>query len=169
MVKSKELNSYPQYRIYEDGRLECTTKYINRFPGFRAGTVNASGYICYSLGAGSRKIMVYAHRLVALAFIPKIPDKPLVLHRDGNPKNNKVTNLYWGDDRDNHKDMIKHGTTTKGVQNYHAKLTNEQVLEIWKKSKNISGVFLAKEYNVSRATISRIKNKTHWKSLLPQK
>lgn len=34
-------------------------------------------------------------RLVAKAFIGPIPPRTLVLHRDDDPENNRVENLYW--------------------------------------------------------------------------
>lgn len=44
------------------------------------------------------------HRLVAEAFIPKIAGKDFVNHKDGNPKNNQVSNLEWC----NHKENNNH-------------------------------------------------------------
>lgn len=40
------------------------------------------------------------HRLVAKAFIPQIPGKPQVNHKDGNKQNNHVDNLEWMDSRE---------------------------------------------------------------------
>lgn len=37
----------------------------------------------------------YVHRLVALQFIPQIPNKTFVNHIDNNPSNNCVSNLEW--------------------------------------------------------------------------
>ncbi len=35
------------------------------------------------------------HRLVAIAFIPNPLDKKEINHKDGNKKNNRLTNLMW--------------------------------------------------------------------------
>lgn len=64
-------------------------------------------------GGGYYKNLL-VHRLVCLAFNGEPPeDKPLTLHRDGNPLNNVPENLYWGDDADNSRDRHLHGRTTR--------------------------------------------------------
>jgi len=45
------------------------------------------------------------HRLVAEAFIPNPENLPCVCHRDDNPLNNHVDNLFWGTQADNIRDM----------------------------------------------------------------
>lgn len=50
-----------------------------------------------------------AHRLVALAFLPKIPCKLFVNHKDGNPKNNRVENLEWCDHFENNNHAFDNG------------------------------------------------------------
>lgn len=49
------------------------------------------------------------HILVALAFeLVKKPGDYLLRHYDGNYKNNCVTNLIWGTDKDNAADRKRH-------------------------------------------------------------
>ena len=39
----------------------------------------------------------YIHKMVALCFIPKVKDKPLVSHIDDDYSNNHYSNLIWSD------------------------------------------------------------------------
>lgn len=52
----------------------------------------------------------YLAVLVAEAFIPNPHSYPYVLHDDGNPYNNRVSNLKWGTHTDNMNDAKRHGT-----------------------------------------------------------
>lgn len=45
------------------------------------------------------------HRLVALAYTPNPDNKPCVCHKDNNPLNNHVDNLYWGTQAENMSQM----------------------------------------------------------------
>ena len=59
------------------------------------------GYYCYRLCNGGEHHHVYAHRLVALAFIPNPEGKALVDHVNGIKTDNRVENLRWATYTDN--------------------------------------------------------------------
>ena len=70
----------------------------------------ASGHLAVALMRDRKRKNMLVHRLVATAFIGLPPEgKPNVLHRDGNPRNNALGNLYYGDQADNAADMVRHG------------------------------------------------------------
>lgn len=72
--------------------------------------VKNSGYVSNNLVISKRKrVNVYRHRLVALAWIPNPENLPCVCHKDNNPLNNKVSNLYWGTQEDNVRQCINDG------------------------------------------------------------
>ena len=56
---------------------------------------NKSGYYNISLTNDNNYKTFKVHRLVALAFIENIENKPEVNHKDKNKLNNNVTNLEW--------------------------------------------------------------------------
>lgn len=55
----------------------------------------ATGYLVLDLYSDNKRIKVPVHRLVAEAFIPNPENKPTVDHKDGNRKNNTISNLRW--------------------------------------------------------------------------
>ena len=54
------------------------------------------------------------HRLVALAFIPNLENKPHIDHIDRNRSNNKIDNLRWSTQSENNSNRC----TGKGVNRY---------------------------------------------------
>lgn len=72
----------------------------------------------YVIASGKR---YGVHRLVAKAYIDNPEGKPIVCHKDDNPKNNHVSNLFWGTQKENMLDMVAKGrdsTWTKKIPNY---------------------------------------------------
>lgn len=56
---------------------------------------NRNGYVIVSLHINGKCCTRLVHRLVALAFIPKIYGKPDVNHKNGDKLDNSIDNLEW--------------------------------------------------------------------------
>lgn len=86
---------HPDYHITKDG--ELYSKKSGKWKLRKAKVVNGTGRVNVQLDGKNYKI----HRLVALAYIPNPENKPCVCHKDNNPLNNRVDNLYWGTQAEN--------------------------------------------------------------------
>ena len=122
--------------------------------------------LCLSYCGESRGFDV--HRLVAEAFLPNPDTKPQVNHKDGNKANNHVSNLEWVTGSENTLHALnKHLSPQIGESHSFAKLTRAQVIEI--KNRLAAGEqqkSIAKDYPVTRRTVSDIKTGRKWKSVL---
>jgi hypothetical protein len=123
------------------------------------------GHTQVSLCHNSQYIYPLVHRLVMLAFGPPAPSPGLmVCHNDGDPKNNRLSNLRWDDAKGNMADQTRHGTLRRGSQRNNAKLTEETVAEIRRMAAaGVKQRELAKRYGVSDIVVSFAVNRKTWK------
>lgn len=110
-------------------------------------------------GSGIRGDRLLVHRIILETFEgpPPAPDIQ-GRHRDGNPKNNALANLQWGDQSSNWSDSKRHGNHRR-----YSKLTVEQVAEIRRRhSGGDTGEALAREFSVSATQIRNIASGRRW-------
>lgn len=166
-LKGKYINesgNNNRYIIYDNGDLFDTK--LNKFC---TKSISHKGYVVYSIYLNGKSHTKSAHRLLMETFCPVENMENLqVNHIDCNKQNNDISNLEWCTQSENQKHAFSHGLISrKGIKNSQAKLSEKEVIEIanWLlDGKPIAQI--AKEYNVSKALISRIRNKTLWKDLL---
>jgi hypothetical protein len=104
--------------------------------------------------------IIYPHKAVLEAFVGPRPKGMEACHNNGDPFDNKVTNLRWDTTRNNQLDRIKHGTSNRGERCAAAKLTEAQVRAIRADTRLQREI--AAEYGVRENTISRIKSGKRW-------
>ena len=75
-------------------RWKCGEKLLTQRPDFK-------GYLKVKVRVNGQDKIVFVHRLVALAFLPKVKGKNMVNHKDGDKQNNSVDNLEWCDNSEN--------------------------------------------------------------------
>lgn len=111
-----------------------------------------SGHLSVSLGKalGSRTV----HSLVMLAFVGPPPDGMEICHGDGDPSNNRLTNLRYDTRAENCIDEYRLNRSPR------VKLTDDQVREIRKKADGGAGTIeLANQYGVLPSIISAVRHR----------
>lgn len=96
------------------------------------------------------------HRLVFTVFNGHIDEGLFICHKDGDPQNNRLENLYAGDQSQNMKDSVRHGTCSV------AKLTEKEVKEILLLRNKMLVKDIAFKYGVRRQTITNILRGHSW-------
>lgn len=97
------------------------------------GSKNPSGYIVVGLRTqDGRTVVTKAHRLVALAFLPRVEGKTLVDHANGKRDDNRLTNLRWASATDNRRNQHS-SKPSKGVKRpiEQLALDGETVVREW--------------------------------------
>ena len=103
------------------------------------------------------------HRLVLGAFHGPCPEGCEVMHLDGNPFNNKESNLRYGSPSCNSAFKIDHGTVVRGEEVKTSKLTQKEVDDIREEyNESVSMSFLSKKYGVCAVTVFKILNNLIW-------
>jgi len=127
------------------------------------------GYASFTTKIGGRlgeTFNLKVHRLVAMAFIENLLNKPEVNHIDGNRFNNIVSNLEWVTSEENifHAKTLSLFKTAEGVLNSQSKLSIDDVLFIRKSSE--SSRYLAAMLGVTHPTILRVKKGITYKDVI---
>lgn len=125
------------------------------------GAVDRKGY--GKLGSPDGRT-VSAHRIAYELANATTTAQWNVCHKCDNPRCCNPTHLFLGSRADNLKDMIAKGRNAKG-ERLSRKLTSQQVVSIRERyaSGLATGVQLASELKVSKATISLIVNRKAWR------
>lgn len=93
---------------------------------------------------------IKVHRLVALTFIPNPKDYPIVCHKDNNPCNNHMDNLYWGTQSHNMQQMVRDGRQRK------SKIANYKTEVLLLHSQGFSVSEIAESVAISKTSVNRI-------------
>lgn len=167
-VEYRQIAGLNGYRFGDDGSV--WTQYLR---GCRSGKigdwrqvtqyVNSSGHLFVRLiGLGPKS---YVHRLILQAFVGIAPDGMECLHRDGDPTNNRLSNLRWGTRGENCADTARHGRAHRGDRHRLSKLREEDIPEILRLKNdrpNLTSKDLGVLFGVNEATIRAVLSGRNW-------
>lgn len=120
----KEISAYKGYEASNMGNIRSMNRKI--FQWYRyvelkskpiKQTIGVSGYMECGICIEGKKKTMRVHRAVAIAFIPNPENKPQVNHKDGDKKNNLLSNLEWATRSENTQHAV-----TAGLWNGNGKL-----------------------------------------------
>lgn len=101
--------------------------------------------------------------MVLEAFTGPAPEGSLCRHLNGDPSDNRPSNLAWGTPAENNADMVAHGRSTRGTKNRHVKLTEDQARIVKRAAHTKANMArLARDFGVSVHAIRSIWYYGNW-------
>lgn len=149
-----DLRGFPGYRVSTTGEV-----FGKRFDERMSPEVGEQGHqrvMLYRDGTSRRELI---HRLVLSTFVREPKDGEQACHWDGDPGNNRLSNLRWGTPEENWRDRVAvgHGRSW-------SKLSPDQVVEIRARAATgTSAESLAPQYGVSGTQIRNIVRGDQWR------
>lgn len=151
------------YTLYENGDIinNKTNKKLNPF-------TNGVGYLRFTFYKNGKKVQKYLHRLLAESFIPNPEKKDFINHIDGNPENNKLTNLEWCTKSENaihaYKLGLKIANPSYGINNGNSILNDDIVNDIrYRYNNGEKQTEIANYYKVSKQVVYNVVHNKTWK------
>lgn len=126
--------------------------------------LDTKGYYQFSYTLLGKKRYTMVHKLMALAYLPKVEGTTEVNHKNGIRTDNRIENLEWVSRGQNIKhsyDILKR-KRIQGTMNRKAKLNDEKVREIKKMIGILTIREIAKMYDTHHSLIQGIKDGKRW-------
>ena len=151
------------YEVSNSGEIKSI--FYGKNPKILKKSKTTTGYYKIELSKNKKRKSFKVHRLVAIAFIPNIENKPNINHIDGNPLNNNIDNLEWCTQKENVIHAVEIGLKSK---TYISKNELRRLYLVEKKPVrkleeiySVSNTVICdrlKEYGIETRSISQSKN-----------
>ena len=115
------ISGFSSYRVTEDIKVYSVvhSKYSNP-------TLAKNGYLVFNLKSDEGKpTSVYLHRLIATAFVTGWFDGAHINHKDGDKKNNTISNLEWCTNQENRDHAWATGLMSSKLRRCKVSLNNK--------------------------------------------
>jgi HNH endonuclease len=167
-LRFSAIHNYAGYAVSDDGRV-WSCRHKSGLNGWwrEMRSCGRAKYRSVTLCNGRSRKTFSVHRLVLESFV-RLPHCGLVAcHGNGNCHDNRLSNLRWDTQANNHRDSIRHGTWVRGESCGKSKLTNALVCTIRHERAFLGTTFVAlgRKFGVSDTTISGIVKRKTWKHI----
>lgn len=155
----KEVKGFENYLVSNLGNVKTKAGRL------KAINYGSCGYGYLELWSKNKSKHFRVHRLVAQHFLDNSDNLPQVNHKDGDKKNNKLSNLEWCSAKENIRHAIDNDLSSikYGSRNLASKLKEEDVLFIRANAKTTHTVReLSKMFKVSTTNIYNILANKKW-------
>ena len=130
-----------------------------------------NGYFMVGLSKNKKKTCLQVHRIVLTAFCPNVFDKPEVNHIDGNPSNNKLSNLEWCNRKENvwHSIHVLKTPRKKNLPHFKKQISqfskNGDFIQHWDSARQVQKLIGIKSTSITRCCKGRSRSagKFIWK------
>ncbi len=150
------------YQVSNLGRVKSLKKEI-----IMKVNPDKNGYLTLCLSVNRKESNKRIHRLVAEAFIPNPKNLPYVCHKDDNPENNSVDNLWWGTHTDNVRDMWKkdRAVIKRGSENSRSLITEDiaRKVKLLRLQTGEGKVKISRKLGIPESVVAHIIRGNSWK------
>lgn len=137
-VEYRLVDGFPAYRVGSDGTVQSLWVRTNihgyahhigaQWKTLACAPSKSTGYPFVKLyRSGGEFAARHVHRLVLEAFVGPCPPKMVAAHGNGIRTDNRVENLRWATQSENHRDKEMHGTWQGGSRSSTSKLTEADI------------------------------------------
>jgi NUMOD4 motif. len=165
----RPVKGYEFYSVSNLGRIRREISPWRRSTRLLKPFIGEKGYLDVGLRSPGKNKSIRLHRLIALAFLPPVPGKTNINHKNGDKTDARADNLEWCTMSENQRhrhDVLKKGALSGETHNW-AKLTNEQVIEIRRLYATGKYTQLEVAAMFGMKTVHSIVVGSTWKHLLP--
>ena len=121
-------------------------------------------YWFVGMTVGGKYYVKMVHRLVLLSFVGPCPPGMQARHLDGDPSNNRRSNLEWGTPKQNCADRNAHGRGPVGERSGRAIITEDGVREARKRHQAGETIgALAAAFGMSYPGMTAVVRRRNWK------
>ena len=118
----RPIPGFADYDVSDQGRVRSWKKpgspRRQSEPRILKQTLSLRGYPQVSFSVRSKQFPVTVHRLVMTAFVGPLPSGLETRHLNGNPLDNRLSNLAYGTPSENIFDQVRHGTHPQAAKTH---------------------------------------------------